>query len=92
MHILFNWLYSAQEEYLSPMEIERRRRALYVFNQTYVNDSWYDVVFMKNLRKNPSLLLEQCKGSSVFLGQLVTKQYAILKQFMVSVIILFGLV
>ncbi|KAH8418331.1 hypothetical protein KR222_000109 [Zaprionus bogoriensis] len=78
-----------EEEILSPMEIERRKRAFHVFNQTYINESWYDVVFMKKLRKNPSLLLQQCKSSRHFLEDLSYKQYDVLKQFMVRLTCIF---
>ncbi|XP_030567638.1 uncharacterized protein LOC115767473 [Drosophila novamexicana] len=69
------------EEVLSPLEIARRARAFNVIHQNYLNDSWYDVLFMKNLRKNPSLLLDQCKRSKSFLQTLAFKQYEIIRQF-----------
>ncbi|XP_034479267.1 uncharacterized protein LOC117785397 [Drosophila innubila] len=71
-----------EEEVLSPIEIARRKRAFNVLHQTYMNDSWYDILFMKNLRKNPSLLLNQCKRSKNFLQTLSSKQYDIVRQFM----------
>lgn len=76
---------SEQEEILSPLEIARRKRAFNVIHQTYLNDSWYDVLFMKNLRKNPNLLLDQCKNSRPFLETLSNKQYDIVRRFMVSI-------
>lgn len=76
------------EEMLSPMEIARRKRAFNIFHQSYINDSWIDVLFMKMLCKNPNLLLSQCKESSYFLQQLSSKQYEIVRKFMVSWIIL----
>ncbi|XP_062132582.1 uncharacterized protein LOC133843170 [Drosophila sulfurigaster albostrigata] len=71
-----------EEEILPPIEIARRKRAFNVVHQTYMNDSWYDILFMKNLRKNPSLLLPQCKRSNSFVESLVNKQYDIVRQFM----------
>ncbi|XP_030567645.1 uncharacterized protein LOC115767481 [Drosophila novamexicana] len=71
-----------EEEILSPLEIARRKRAFNVIHQTYLNDSWYDVLFMKNLRKNPNLLLDQCKNSRPFLETLSNKQYDIVRRFM----------
>ncbi|XP_001995190.2 uncharacterized protein LOC6568883 isoform X1 [Drosophila grimshawi] len=70
-----------EEEVLSPLEIARRARAFNVIHQTYLNDSWIDVLFMKQLRKNPSLLLDQCKRSKSFLKTLSVKQYEIVRQF-----------
>ncbi|EDW10428.2 uncharacterized protein LOC6580681 [Drosophila mojavensis] len=69
------------EEILSPLEVSRRARAFNVIHQNYLNDSWYDVLFMKNLRNNPSLLLDQCKRSKSFLKTLAFKQYEIIRQF-----------
>ncbi|KAH8298447.1 hypothetical protein KR044_003475 [Drosophila immigrans] len=71
-----------EEEVLPPIEIARRRRAFNVLHQTYMNDSWYDIIFMKHLRKNPSLLLPQCKRSNSFVAGLSNKQYDIVRQFM----------
>nr|XP_016928032.1 uncharacterized protein LOC108008657 isoform X2 [Drosophila suzukii] len=71
------------EELLSPMEIARRKRAFNIFHQSYINDSWIDVLFMKMLCKNPNLLLSQCKESSYFLQNLSSKQYEIVRKFMV---------
>ncbi|XP_034477602.1 uncharacterized protein LOC117784096 [Drosophila innubila] len=71
-----------EEEILSPLEISRRKRAFNVLHQTYINESWYDIYYMKHLRKNPSLLLEQCKRSRGILESLSMKQYEIIKQFM----------
>ncbi|XP_017123140.1 uncharacterized protein LOC108143331 [Drosophila elegans] len=70
------------EEMLSPMEIARRKRAFNIFHQSYINDSWIDVLFMKMLCKNPNLLLPQCKESSYFLQNLSSKQYEIVRKFM----------
>ncbi|XP_062136015.1 uncharacterized protein LOC133845550 [Drosophila sulfurigaster albostrigata] len=71
-----------EEEILSPLEIARRRLAFKVVHQTYMNNSWYDILFMKLLRKNPSLLLEQCKRSKEVMEDISTKQYEIVRQFM----------
>ncbi|XP_039483594.1 uncharacterized protein LOC120446615 [Drosophila santomea] len=70
------------EEMLSPMEIARRKRAFNIFHQSYINDSWIDVLFMKMLCKNRTLLLPQCRESSYFLQLLSTKQYEIVRKFM----------
>lgn len=74
-----------QEIFLSPLEIARRKRAFNVIHQTYLNESWYDVLFLKNLRTNPSLLLRQCKNSRQFLETLVNKQYDVVRRFIVSI-------
>ncbi|KAH8301810.1 uncharacterized protein [Drosophila kikkawai] len=71
-----------EEELLSPMEIARRKRAFNIFHQSYINDSWVDVLFMKMLCKNPNLLLPQCKESSYFLHNISRKQYEIVRKFM----------
>ncbi|KAH8270772.1 hypothetical protein KR018_001025 [Drosophila ironensis] len=71
-----------EEIQLSPMEIARRKRAFNIFHQSYINDSWVDVLFMKNLCKNPTLLLPQCKESSYILYGLSRKQYEIVRKFM----------
>ncbi|KAH8402472.1 hypothetical protein KR009_012212 [Drosophila setifemur] len=71
-----------EEIKLSPMEIARRKRAFNIFHQSYFNDSWVDVLFMKRLCKNPTLLLPQCKESSYFLYQISRKQYEIVRKFM----------
>ncbi|XP_017868422.1 PREDICTED: uncharacterized protein LOC108617211 [Drosophila arizonae] len=70
-----------EEIFLSPLEIARRKRAFNVIHQTYLNESWYDVLFLKNLRTNPSLLLRQCKNSRQFLETLVNKQYDVVRRF-----------
>lgn len=72
-----------EEVLLSPMEIARRKRAFNIFHQSYINDSWVDVLFMKMLCKNPTLLLPQCKESSYILYQISRKQYEIVRKFMV---------
>ncbi|XP_017835998.1 uncharacterized protein LOC108595297 [Drosophila busckii] len=69
------------EVLLSPLERARRSRAFNVIHQNYLNDSWCDVLFMKQLRKNQSLLLNQCKYSRAPLTTLSYKQYAIVKGF-----------
>ncbi|EDV98263.1 uncharacterized protein LOC6568884 [Drosophila grimshawi] len=71
-----------EEEILSPLEIARRARAFNVIHQTYLNDSWADVLFMKQLSNNPNLLLDQCKRSKNFLNALSHRQYDIVRQFM----------
>ncbi|XP_068142320.1 outer dynein arm-docking complex subunit 4 isoform X1 [Drosophila tropicalis] len=71
-----------EEELLPPLEIARRKRAFDVFNQMYMDESWIDVVFLKNLRRNPNLLLNQCKYSKDYLGLLTTKQYETVKKFL----------
>lgn len=76
--------YLNQEELLSPLEIARRLRAFNVFHQTYLSISANDVIFLKNLRKNPSLLLTQCKRSRAVLKALTDKQYDVVRRFMVS--------
>ncbi|KAH8279302.1 uncharacterized protein [Drosophila bipectinata] len=71
-----------EEVQLSPMEIARRKRAFNIFHQSYINDSWVDVLFMKMLCKNPTLLLPQCKESTYILYQISRKQYEIVRKFM----------
>ncbi|XP_034659401.1 uncharacterized protein LOC117895683 isoform X1 [Drosophila subobscura] len=71
-----------EDELLSPLEVARRHRAFDVFNQIYMDKSWIDVVFLKQLLKNPTLLLEQCKNSKYFLGALNKKKYDELKKFL----------
>ncbi|XP_034650880.1 uncharacterized protein LOC117890243 [Drosophila subobscura] len=71
-----------EEQLLSPLEIARRKRAFNIFHQTYLNESWVDVVFMKSLLNNPALLLSQCKESNYFLNKISVKQYEIVRKFM----------
>ncbi|EDW60316.2 uncharacterized protein Dvir_GJ21410 [Drosophila virilis] len=70
-----------EEVLLSPLEKARRSRAFNVIHQTYLNDSWVDVVFMKELRKNPNLLLDQCKRSKRLLQILSVEKYDVVRQF-----------
>ncbi|XP_060657980.1 uncharacterized protein LOC132792574 [Drosophila nasuta] len=70
-----------EEEILSPLEVSRRKRAFNVIHQNYLNNSWQDVLFMKILRSNPNLLLEQCKNSKSFLAGLSQSQYDIVRRF-----------
>ncbi|XP_064536533.1 uncharacterized protein LOC135427043 [Drosophila montana] len=74
-----------EEEILSPLETARRKRAFNVIHQNYLNDSWHDVLFMKNLRKNPNLLLDQCKNSRQFLATLCNRQYDIVRRFITMI-------
>ncbi|XP_017139713.1 uncharacterized protein LOC108154102 [Drosophila miranda] len=71
-----------EDELLSPLEIARRNRAFNVFNQIYMDKSWIDVVFLKKLLRNPTLLLEQCRNSKYFLGALNKKKYEEIKIFL----------
>ncbi|XP_034478936.1 uncharacterized protein LOC117785141 [Drosophila innubila] len=70
-----------EEENPSPLEIARRKRAFNVIHQNYLNLSWHDVLFMKTIRKNPNLLLEQCTNSKNFLANLSQSQYDIVRRF-----------
>lgn len=69
---------------MSPLERARRTRAYNIFNQTYLNKSGINVFFLKELRKNPCLLLEQCHRSNAVLKVLSETQYGIVKRFMVN--------
>ncbi|XP_064544843.1 uncharacterized protein LOC135432893 [Drosophila montana] len=71
-----------QEQILSPLEIARRKRAFDICNQVYIDRTWIDILFLKNLRDNPNLLLEQCKNSNGFLRSLTDNQYEIIKKFL----------
>ncbi|XP_032587399.1 uncharacterized protein LOC6583608 isoform X3 [Drosophila mojavensis] len=71
-----------KEELLSPLEIARRKRAFDICYQVYIDKSWIDILFLKNLKNNPSLLLDQCKMSKDFLGTMVAKQYEVVKKFL----------
>ncbi|XP_034476753.1 uncharacterized protein LOC117783454 [Drosophila innubila] len=70
-----------KKEILSPLEIERRKRAFNVLHQTFTNENWIDFIFMKELRKNPNLLNDQCVRSKDILKKLVFEQYQIIRQF-----------
>lgn len=70
-----------KEDILSPLEVARRKRAFNVFHQTYMNENWIDFIFMKDLRKNPNLLNDQCLRSKDILKKLVFGQYQIIRQF-----------
>ncbi|KAH8371793.1 hypothetical protein KR093_008843, partial [Drosophila rubida] len=69
-----------QEERLSPREIARRNRAFDICNQYYINKSWKDVVFLKELRKNPNVLMKQFNNSKE-LEILTIHQYRIINKF-----------
>ncbi|XP_043649000.1 uncharacterized protein LOC122617276 isoform X2 [Drosophila teissieri] len=71
-----------EEEMLSPLEIARRSRAFDVFNQMFIDRSWHDVIFLKHVRKNPNLLLDQCKNTTEYLRTLSTKKYEEIKSFL----------
>ncbi|KAL7745040.1 hypothetical protein ACLKA6_008108 [Drosophila palustris] len=71
-----------EDKLLSPREIARRRRAFDICNQVYMDRSWTDVLFLKNLRTNPNILMEQCKKSNQFVGTLTVKQYEVVRQFL----------
>ncbi|KAH8239045.1 hypothetical protein KR032_000244 [Drosophila birchii] len=71
-----------KEVILSPLEIARRSRAFDVFNQMFLDRSWFDVIFLKHIQKNPNLLLDQCKNSRYFLRALTLKKYDEIKKFM----------
>ncbi|KAM8713742.1 hypothetical protein ACLKA7_013982 [Drosophila subpalustris] len=70
-----------EEEILSPLEIERRKRAFNILHQTFMNENWIDFIFMKELRKNPNLLNEHCLQSKDVMKKLVVEQYRIIRQF-----------
>ncbi|KAH8259549.1 hypothetical protein KR026_006185 [Drosophila bipectinata] len=70
------------EELLSPLEVARRARAFDVFNQMFLDRSWVDVVFLRHIRKDPGLLLDQCKNSSEFLRTTTNKKYSEVKTFL----------
>ncbi|KAH8300082.1 hypothetical protein KR044_009674 [Drosophila immigrans] len=69
------------EQLLSPREIARRRRAFDICNQYYMDKSWKDVIFLKNLNKNPNVLMKQYKVSNEFLRVFNVQQYNIIKKF-----------
>uniref|UniRef100_A0A6P4FFC1 Uncharacterized protein LOC108050659 n=1 Tax=Drosophila rhopaloa TaxID=1041015 RepID=A0A6P4FFC1_DRORH len=71
-----------EDEMLSPLEIARRSRAFDVFNQMFIDRSWHDVIFLKHVRKNPNLLLDQCKNSNEYLKTLTMKKYDEIKHFL----------
>ncbi|XP_070135746.1 uncharacterized protein [Drosophila bipectinata] len=70
------------EELLSPLEVARRARAFDVFNQMFLDRSWVDVVFLRHIRRDPGLLLDQCKNSSEFLRTTTNKKYSEVKTFL----------
>ncbi|XP_016937300.3 uncharacterized protein r-cup [Drosophila suzukii] len=53
-----------KEEMLSPLEMERRRRKTKIYYQNYLGRNWTDFIFLKTLRRNPNILLENNFGSS----------------------------
>ncbi|XP_016959551.1 uncharacterized protein LOC108030890 isoform X1 [Drosophila biarmipes] len=71
-----------EEKLLSPLEIARRSRAFNVCNQMFIDRSWLDVVFLKHVRRNPNLLLNQCKRSTDYLQPLTLKKYDEIKHFL----------
>ncbi|XP_030571073.1 uncharacterized protein LOC115770100 isoform X1 [Drosophila novamexicana] len=71
-----------KEQILSPLEIARRKRAFDICNQVYIDRTWIDILFLKNLRDNPNLLLDQCKNSKGVLRSLTENQYEVIKKFL----------
>ncbi|KAH8405329.1 hypothetical protein KR222_005353 [Zaprionus bogoriensis] len=70
-----------EEELISPLEKARRKRAFDVCNQVYENNSWLDVVFLKNLRKNPNLQLGQ-SANSWRLRKFTEERYEIIRKYL----------
>ncbi|XP_017856628.1 PREDICTED: uncharacterized protein LOC108609395 [Drosophila arizonae] len=70
-----------QPKILSPLEKKRLERRFKTFTQAYVNNSWMDVTFLKNLRDNPNLLLKQSVQSSEYLQNLTNERYHTLRNF-----------
>ncbi|XP_030370081.1 uncharacterized protein LOC115620798 [Scaptodrosophila lebanonensis] len=68
-----------EEEVLSPLEIARRKRIFKIYNQTYLNRSWIDVMFLRKLRENSNLLLDQSMESTPCLRQLANRDYKTLR-------------
>ncbi|XP_075154893.1 presidents-cup [Haematobia irritans] len=71
-----------EEILLSPRELARRRRAFKVFNQIYLNKTWIDVLFLKQLRGNKNLLLQQSKVSTPYLRNLCATKYDLVTKFL----------
>ncbi|KAH8291589.1 hypothetical protein KR018_003015, partial [Drosophila ironensis] len=70
-----------KEVMLSPLERERRRRKTKVFYQNYLGRTWTDFLFLKVLRQNPSLLLDNSFSSSKQRSRYVNKSFQRLKTF-----------
>ncbi|XP_017841086.1 uncharacterized protein LOC108598842 isoform X2 [Drosophila busckii] len=71
-----------EEEILSPLEIARRKRAFEIFNQIYIDKSWIDVLFLKSLKSNKNLLMDEFKESKDILTKLTTSEYEIVMKFL----------
>ncbi|XP_032593101.1 uncharacterized protein LOC6563500 isoform X7 [Drosophila grimshawi] len=70
-----------EEELLSPIEIQRRKRQFKIYNQTYLQKSWMDVNFLKDVRGNPNLLLQQCLESTKEIENLTEQNYKTVRTF-----------
>ncbi|ALC45316.1 wa-cup [Drosophila busckii] len=64
-----------EEEFLVPLEIERRARLFKIYHQTYLDKCWVDVGFLKRLRKSPNLLPKESRESTPFLRRLTEQNY-----------------
>ncbi|XP_022209193.1 uncharacterized protein LOC111065371 [Drosophila obscura] len=70
-----------ERETLSPLEQARRRRKTKIFYQNYLNRAWTDFLFLKTLRQNPNLLLDQYFGSSKERGEYLDNSFQRIKTF-----------
>ncbi|XP_023176780.2 uncharacterized protein LOC111603428 [Drosophila hydei] len=66
---------------LSPLGKKRHERRLIAFSQVYVPYAWKDIIFLKNIRDNPNLLVKQSIESSDFLQTLVNDRYNTVRSF-----------
>ncbi|XP_034485645.1 uncharacterized protein LOC117790334 [Drosophila innubila] len=70
-----------EPELLSPLEKRRRKREFKIYNQNYLHKCWTDASFLKSIRENPNLLIDQFTESSTHLKSLTEERYKVVRTF-----------
>ncbi|XP_062123807.1 uncharacterized protein LOC133837149 isoform X1 [Drosophila sulfurigaster albostrigata] len=70
-----------EQEFLVPLEKSRRKRQFKIYNERYLDKFWQDVGFLKELRENPNLLIDQFSESSANLKSMAEDSYKIARTF-----------
>lgn len=66
---------------ISPLEAARRKRKTKIYYQSYLNDSWIDIAFLKTLRHNPIVLLDKYYNSAHEREKYLNNSYECIKKF-----------
>ncbi|XP_002055232.3 uncharacterized protein r-cup [Drosophila virilis] len=76
-----NSLIEKKEIRISPLEAARRKRKTKIYYQSYLNDSWIDIAFLKTLRHNPIVLLDKYYNSAHEREKYLNNSYECIKKF-----------